>query len=70
MQGNLGLSTNCSKVLSQETVGKLGYGATCQFRVSSELAVTLGSQATILPNGTASPDVMSLAPNTIQSAAG
>ena len=69
-QGNIGLSTNCSKLLSQETAAKLGVGAVCRFRVSSEIAITLGSRATILPSRTAAPDVIRLAPSAIASASG
>ena len=57
-------------MLSRDTVAKLGEGAACRFRVSSGLTVTLGGQSTILPNGTVSPDVIALAPNTISSATG
>lgn len=70
LQAGLGESTDCSKALSRETVAKLGDAPTCQFKVSSELTVTLGSQATILPNGTSHPDVISVASNSISSASG
>ena len=70
LQGYLGQSTACSAVLSNATLAKLGNGPACRFLVPSMLTITLGSQATILPNGTARQDVLSLADNAIGSAAG
>ena len=70
MQGSLGLSRDCSPILAAATVAKLGTGPSCQFRLSSALTITLGSGATILPAGTANPDVISLAPDVVGSATG
>ena len=66
----MGTATDCTRVLDFATVAKLGSGPSCQFLTPSVLTITLGSQATILPNGTAQPDVVSLAQDTIGSAAG
>ena len=66
----MGTSMDCTRVLDAVTVGKLGSGPSCQFLTPSVLTITLGSQATILPNGTGQPDVISLAQNTVGSAAG
>jgi len=70
LQGSLGLSADCSLILAAATVVKLGRGPSCEFKISSSLTITLGSGATILPAGTASPDVISLAPNVVGSATG
>ena len=68
--GNMGASGDCALVLASATVAKLGTGAYCSFSSTKTLAVTLGSEASILPVGSTAPDVLVLKENAVANAAG
>ena len=70
MQAGLGTSQDCGRVLDPATVGLLGSGPLCRFASPAVLAVVLGSEASIQPQGSAAPDVVALLPDAIGSAAG
>ena len=71
-RGNLGSSTDCSRVLADETLAQLGVAPSCRFvggtggsTASTVLEVELGAGATMLPEGTAEPGFVTLKPGRI-----
>ena len=69
LQGGYNTS-NCSTLLSADTVSKLGTDPSCKFQLASLLSITLGNGATIMPEGFASPDAIQLASSILQDASG
>ena len=66
----MGTSLDCLLMLDPDTVALLGSGPFCRFTSPTALAVTLGSEAAIMPVGTATPDFISLGSGAIGSAVG
>lgn len=66
----MGTNLDCSLTLDMDTVALLGAGPNCRFKSATVLTVTLGSGASIMPAGTAAPDLVRLTSNGIGSAQG
>ena len=56
--------------VTDETGAKLGANPTCIFTSASVLSITTGSEATILPLGSLSPDTLEIRPDTVRNSAG
>ena len=56
--------------MTDETGAKLGANPTCIFTSASVLSITTGSEATILPLGSLSPDTLEIRPDTVRNSAG